>query len=105
MEPIKHTPKLWERKLEGGSYFLFWCPACQCGHGIPTPRWGFDGNVGCPTFTPSLRRSYTHPETGQQVTHCHLNVTNGQIVYAPDCPHDMKGQTVPMQDLPPHYGF
>jgi hypothetical protein len=105
MEPIKHNSKLWERKQEGGSYWLFWCPACKCGHGIPTPRWGFNGNVNCPTFTPSLRRYYTDPETKQEHTTCHLNVTDGQIIYHGDCPHDFKGRTVPMEDLPPDYGF
>jgi len=105
MEPIKHNAKLWERKQDVGSYWLFWCPACKCGHGIPTPRWGFNGNVDSPTFTPSLRRSWTNPDTKQQETLCHLTVTHGQITYHADCPHDMKGQTIPMQDLPENYGF
>ena len=104
-EPVKHTAKLWERKQENGSYWLFWCPACKRGHGIPTPQWGFDGKVESPTFTPSLRLSVTRTETGQTSTVCHLNVTDGKIVYHGDCPHELAGQTILMEPLPENYGF
>lgn len=105
MEPIKHTNKLWERKQEGGSYFVFWCPACGHGHGFRVPRWSFDGKVDCPTFGPSLRLSHVDPETKVEHTVCHLNVTAGQVQYHGDCPHGYKGKTIPMQDIPPDYGF
>lgn len=105
MEPIKHNARLWERRGGGGSDFLFWCPACKHAHRISTPRWGFDGNVATPTFTPSLRLSWQSPVSGQTETVCHLNVASGKLLYHGDCPHELKGQTIPMQDLPPEYGF
>jgi len=105
MEPIKHNSKLWERKQEGGVYFIFWCPACKHSHGISIPRWRFNGNVVDPTFAPSLRLSYVNPETKVEHTTCHLTLTDGKITYHGDCPHELKGQTVPMQDIPANYGF
>lgn len=33
---------------------------------------------------------------GRQTTRCHLFVTNGQIIYCGDCPHDLAGKTVDM---------
>lgn len=104
-ETIKHNLKLWERKDEQGSYWLIWCVACKCGHNIPTPRWSFDNNLESPTFTPSVRLSYRDPDTGVEKTHCHFNVTNGQIVYHGDCPHSMTGRTIPMVEIPSDYGF
>lgn len=105
-DTMKHNPKLWERKDEQGSYWLIWCPACGCGHSIPTPRWSFNNNLDSPTFTPSVRLSHRNPDTKQQdITHCHFNITNGQIVYHGDCPHGMAGKTIPMQEIPSDYGF
>jgi hypothetical protein len=105
MELIKHNSKLWERKGDSSSYCLFWCPACKCGHTFKIPQWNFDGNISSPTFTPSLRLFITRPETNIQETICHLNITNGQIIYHGDCPHELKGKTIPMVDLSPNYGF
>jgi hypothetical protein len=105
MNPIKHNSKLWERKQDTDSYFLIWCSGCKCAHGFSVPRWSFDGNLESPTFAPSLRLSYIHPDTGVEAILCHINVTKGQIIYHSDCPHDLKGQTIPMQDIPENYGF
>jgi hypothetical protein len=41
--------------------FMFWCPGCQCAHGIWTTKrnslnavWTFNGDMEKPTFAPSL---------------------------------------------------
>lgn len=97
-ELIKHTPKLWERKLAKGSYWCFYCPGCKRMHlyDVGTEyqhQWQFNGDVNNPTFTPSLRLV-------SDIQGCHLNITNGQIQFHGDCWHDLKGQTVPMVDIP-----
>lgn len=67
------------------------------------PRWGWNGCVNKPTFTPSIlvRRNYgedQHPEV------CHSFVTDGQIQFLGDCTHAMAGQTVPIPEWPSNYG-
>ena len=113
-EVIKHNSKLWERRGESKSYFLFWCPGCGCGHlfyvgpGFAHPsQWTFNGNLERPTFSPSLRHFYTKEGNGskREITTCHLFVTDGQIQYCGDNPHDFNGKTVPMEDIPEGYGF
>ena len=104
-ELMKHNPRLWERRGETSGHFLIWCPGCKCGHDIPTPRWGFDGNISSPTFTPSVRLYVTDPETKKETTICHFNVTGGKLVLHGDCQHEMKGQTIEMADIPSEYGF
>jgi len=107
---------------------LFWCPGCDGAHAIqhgagPGPRWGWNGDVHKPTFTPSVLvtgREFTakgradfeawrgagcpRPEGGQPVQFenapsvCHSFVTDGRIQFLGDCTHALAGQTV---DLPP----
>src|SRR5262249_26563733 len=65
------TAALEERKGQVIAYMV-WCPGCECGHQfyvLPPhkkivngkwtgewegPVWTFDGNMECPTFTPSM---------------------------------------------------
>ena len=109
-ELIKHTPFLWQR----GPNYLHWCPGCKCGHVYPTkrengPNWGFNGNVESPSFTPSMliyTPIYRNGEpTGERHVRCHYYLTDGQIRYQPDCPHEFSGKTVPMEPIPDDYGF
>ena len=108
-EVIKHNSKLWERKNGSDSYFLFWCPGCGHAHSYQVPRWTFNGNHEKPSFTPSLRiftPAYDYGNGPQpERTCCHLYVTDGELRYCGDCPHDHNGKTVPMQDIPADYGF
>lgn len=109
-----------------GAYIL-WCPGCECGHLFPTgpgekPRWTFNGNLAKPTFTPSMlikgtrytqkghaqynawqKAGFPEPapekfETEEYV--CHSNVTDGQIQFHSDCTHHLKGQRVPLTEMP-----
>jgi Family of unknown function (DUF6527) len=101
--------------------FIFWCPGCRCGHGIWTTQrnswgghWQFNGNMERPTFSPSLL--ITHDESTPPVTPenieqwqkqpwpqtkvrkvCHSFITDGKIQFLPDCTHELRGQTVPME--------
>lgn len=102
---IKHTPKLWERRYADNSLWLFWCPGCGRGHVYQTPRWTFDGNVDYPTFSPSLLMFTTELGSNVRKTECHLFVKAGMMAYCSDNPHTYNGQTMPMLDIPPDYGF
>lgn len=90
--------------------YYIWCQGCNAAHFYPTTlghpeHWTFDGNLESPTFTPSLLHYYTHPETKQRITVCHINVTKGKIQFHADCPFDLKGQTLDLQDIPGDYGL
>ncbi len=103
---------LWESDDNG---LLFWCPGCDMAHQIHYgsgngPRWGWNGNIDLPTFTPSVLVRYRHPKgysndnpaplgwKGEYVDDiCHSFVTNGRIQFLSDCTHHLIGQTV---DLP-----
>ena len=100
------SPKLHAREHETWTQYWFYCPACGETHhynglkmnGEPL-LWEFNGNVEKPSFTPSLRITGVHRETGQPSC-CHLYVTDGAIHFCGDCSHGMSGQTVPMVDMP-----
>ncbi|MEQ1685464.1 MAG: DUF6527 family protein [Burkholderiaceae bacterium] len=111
---------------------LFWCPGCDGAHGIPVvgridpsqwvskARWGWNGSIDKPTFTPSILVSGTemteageadyaewmaagHPAREGKAfdsrnTVCHSFVTDGRIQFLGDCTHVLAGQTV---ELPP----
>lgn len=102
--------------------FVFFCPGCQCGHGIktygPGPQWTFNGDVEKPTLSPSiLVRSQRYPSGGafpnddeytrvikegsieMTKTICHSFVKEGNIQFLDDCTHALKGQTVPLEDF------
>lgn len=101
--------------------WLFWCPGCQCAHSYDLIRWQFNGDLEKPTFTPSLlvRSGHYIPDhkgdcwctynekakaEGREPADfscslCHLFVEKGQIQYLNDCTHELRGKTVPMEEL------
>lgn len=87
----------------GGDLIYFYCPGCRHGHAYEVPRWQFNGDMTSPTFTPSLLVFYTNPKTGERVTCCHLFIRAGMIEFCGDCPHELKGQTVPLENWPENY--
>ncbi len=88
--------------------YVHWCPACEEMHVFfvdrPTrkgARWGFDGNVDAPTFTPSMNITVGPDEDGK-VERCHYFLRVGQLEFCGDSTHALAGRTVPLPDLPPH---
>jgi hypothetical protein len=86
--------------------YRHWCPACNEPHGIAVTQrnrmgavWTFNGNLDCPTFTPSVR-CFTTEEDGTRTTLCHYFITDGRIVFCGDNPHALNGQTVELPDWP-----
>lgn len=95
---------------------VFWCPGCNHSHRIQHgagngPRWGWNGSITAPTFTPSVLTQGVAPITDEQHAvymatgelpeavpfRCHSFVTDGRIRFLDDCTHALAGQTV---DLP-----
>lgn len=106
--------------------YVFLCPGCGDHHSLPVgegsrPRWGFNGNIDKPTFTPSvLVRSghyashydgkrgcwcewnKQHPEEAAFDCYvCHSFVTDGRIQFLNDCTHALAGQTVDLPEIDP----
>ena len=98
----------------------------QIQHGDgPGPRWGWNGDVKRPTFTPSvLVRSghyvpgyktggdcwcayyAEHPDEERdfECGVCHSFVIDGSIQFLGDCTHALAGQTVPLAEFPEGWG-
>ena len=85
--------------------YFFDCPGCQAGHAlyvrphrnIVGAGWDFNGDMGRPTFRPSVLSRYTFANQPDQV--CHSFVTDGQIQFLNDCMHSLAGLTVDIPDL------
>lgn len=78
--------------------YVFYCPACACGHQYFKGRWDFNGSMEQPTFTPSLKNSWAGGV-------CHLFLTNGILEFCGDSTHAMAGQKVPLPEIPEEYGL
>lgn len=104
------------RDVQGGG-LVFWCPGCDMAHQVyvgdgPGPRWGWDGDVDRPTFTPSVRVQGVVPLTdaehaaymrGEEIPEprrmlCHSLITDGRIQFLHECTHALAGKTVPLPD-------
>lgn len=73
------------------------CPGCNNKHLIPNydnkPHWDFNGDFDRPTFTPSVRHSWSEDKV------CHYFIKDGHIQYCNDCTHNMSGQIVELPEL------
>ncbi len=85
------------RRMPNG--YAHWCPGCQELHAFAVDqplsngaRWSFNGDIEKPTFSPSMN----------YVGHCHYTITAGMIQFHGDSVHALKGQTVPLPELPAH---
>lgn len=101
-------PAVWDGWT--GAY-LHWCPACKQRHPFFTNempaawtghRWKFDGNVEAPTFSPSMNISWGR-EGSEMFGRCHYILTSGVINFCGDCTHELKGQSVPLPNIPEGY--
>lgn len=112
-----------------GNGLSFWCPGCNSPHRIQHgegdgPRWGWNGDVLKPTFTPSVLVWWDEPanwndeaalnrdieearRTGgkipQVAKRCHSFVTDGRIQFLGDCTHSLANQTVDLPTWPERF--
>lgn len=91
--------------LKGKDYdlLIFYCPGCQRIHPFTLnsktrPNWIWNGNLEKPTLTPSLLCEPSVPQN-----RCHLFLRDGVIKFLDDCWHELKGQSIPLQELPEEY--
>lgn len=86
-------------------HYFWFCPGCKEIHGVPVPRWTFDGNVDAPSFSPSVRHyELENKELGiPEKTTCHYWVKEGRLEFVGDSDHELAGKTVPMVELGPEY--
>lgn len=78
----------------------FWCPGCKEAHAVEVESkrglcWGWNGSEERPTFTPSV---VINPH--RQESRCHFFVRDGKVQFLGDCFHGLKGQTVPLPEMP-----
>ena len=105
---MKSYSKNYDSSIE---YVCFFCEGCKSEHCVPVTipnenehKWGFNGNHTNPTITPSIDNHYPkeayeeHP--GLPAFKCHINITDGKIIFHGDCTHEMAGQT---KELPDKY--
>lgn len=78
------------------------CPGCKENHGLNIPgqraHWNWNGDKDKPTFTPSIHRISGPFPDGSIKTICHHFVKDGKIQFLLDFPHELRGQTVEMED-------
>ena len=79
--------------------YLLHCPGCEVTHLIHTrepnakgARWEFNGNMGAPTFAPSLLVEW--PGAGGSKKRCHSFIRDGRIEFLNDSTHSLAGKTV-----------
>jgi hypothetical protein len=82
--------------------YIFYCPGCECAHRVITvpgfqsgARWGFNGDMERPTFTPSIKVQFG-PD-GKNI--CHMFIKDGRLQFLTDCTHKYHGHTIPMVDM------
>jgi hypothetical protein len=86
-------------------------------HTLPD-SWQFNGDVNKPSFSPSFKHGGFKREfkdghwTGEWVRDaqgkpipfvCHYILTSGILAFCGDCTHSLKGQLVPLPNLPEDY--
>lgn len=93
-----------EREEHNGIvYVSFKCPGCDDWHQIEVGRWGWNGSLETPTFSPSVLVTYpANPNAEEEFKQwrterrCHSFVREGNIEFLNDCTHSLAGQTVPL---------
>lgn len=103
-------------------HYIINCPGCKSQHVIAVDKpfsngakWGFNGNLELPTFTPSLlirTGKYAGGEewykglkeeqrkfVDEHSEVCHSFITNGRIQYLGDCTHSLANQTIDLPEI------
>lgn len=98
------------RKLSNGE-LQFYCNGCNGTHTF-NDTWSFNDDFESPTINPSILVRGKQPITdeefdlimkGKKVESkplvCHSFIKSGRIQYLDDCTHNLKGQTVELEDI------
>jgi Family of unknown function (DUF6527) len=97
---------------DGVTGIAHWCPGCDSMHAFSISgknssgaQWSWDGNVDAPTCSPSMNIKCNTPDMKEYqpragTSICHYFLRAGQLQFTGDTTHRLKGQTVPLPDLP-----
>ncbi len=88
-------------KNTGVKAVWFNCPGCERWHSVPVTgpnAWTWNGSTTSPTLQPSLLSTWTEGVENNQ-RRCHIFIKDGKIQFLNDCLHDLKGQTVEMEEF------
>jgi len=81
-----------------------WCPACQVMHVFAAWKW--DGNAIAPTFVGDRTVAWGDQANarfkGFGGGMCHYTLVAGMLEFFPDSTHALRGQRLPLPDLPGH---
>lgn len=84
------SPKI--RTVQTG--YCHWCPGCEDTHILPT-GWSYQAmETDKPTATPSFKHTWSKDRC------CHYHLTDGVLIFYNDSTHGLKGQRVPLPDIP-----
>jgi hypothetical protein len=92
------TAKVAVRTHGGVQYIWYYCPGCKHNHGVPSAAWSWNGSVESPSLHPSVLHFIPAGKHGPEQTVCHYFITNGKIAFCSDSKHDLKSQSVEMQE-------
>ena len=82
-----------------GKIMFFWCPGCDDLHSARVEgdhAWQWNGSLDKPALSPSILVGTNDFKDKR----CHSYMKDGQMQFLDDCYHELKGQTVPLPELP-----
>jgi hypothetical protein len=91
-----------------GERIWFFCPGCKDTHALRVnsslqPCWTWNDDLEKPTFKPSLNCTIKYGDPDRPNRVCHSFITDGKMQFLGDCTHELKGQTVPMPEIPEQF--
>ncbi len=60
-----------------------------------TGCWSWNGDTEKPTIKPSILNDFRPHDT----LVCHTWITEGQVIFLDDCSHELRGQTLDLEDI------
>ena len=73
--------------------YEFMCKGCGYSHVFSTKIHQFNGDMEKPTLHPSMLCNFSPDRI------CHSWIKEGKIQYLNDCWHELKGQTIELEDI------
>lgn len=86
------------RTHAGVEYVWYHCPGCRHLHSVPAERWHWNRDTVHPTLSPSVRHFFPARDGVPEETVCHYLIRDGRIEFRGDCRHELKNQTVMLEE-------
>lgn len=84
-----------------GNLYIFYCPGCKYSHSfrVAPGAWGFNGDLDKPTVEGSILVNADLSKASPGSLRCHSFIKDGMIQFLDDCTHELKGQTVSLENI------